>query len=1170
MRLIAIKLAGFKSFVEPVTLPVTGQMVGVVGPNGCGKSNVIDAVRWALGESQARQLRGANMADVIFNGSAQRKAISRASVELVFDNSTGRAFGNWSQYAEISVKRVVTRQGDSTYYINQQAVRRRDVVDVFLGTGLGGKSSYAIIEQGMITRIIEARPEELRAFLEEAAGISRYKDRRRETETRLEATRQNLLRVEDIRQTLLAQMEHLREQAETAKQWQQWQAELTQTQQLSWLLKQREAEQEHDRLVVLKQNVEQTLTIQQDALQALAHALPQLMQAQDDANAALNVAQAAFYAAGSDVSALEQSLRHRQEIRTRVLAQLEQLTLQEQAWQERQATLNRDVEIHETQRVALQQTLTEQRERVQQQQAVLPGLEQAVRSARADVTERQREVAAASKAIELAEAQLRMLEKSRLQHEAQQRRLQEEETRWQGAESGADLSMMQQHLALVKDKFAQLEAGGRTIQEELAALASARDKVSLQCEASARDVHRLEGELAALRRLETGDIRQEVAQWLTKHGLAQSPRLLQQLEVEPGWETALEQALTVWLQTLLLERHNIPDEAPQGFGWLDIAAGIAPVAKETHDLTTPDLTTLAELVRCDASLRLLIEDLLHHCYVAETLSEARQLRYRLPVGGRLFTRQGHVLTQGGEQFPSLAEGQGALARQKALQQMEGDLAVMREIWQQAHRQQAEFDAHRAELETTRQDLLLESRQAQQQSHQQQLALQKTQQQAEHRDLRLQQLHGERILVQQALDNTLSEYQLIKEQRETQQASLAVHQQALRSAQTRLRENEMRQNEARTALAQQEKLVQESHYQQRLEENRLAEIQRSLQQMAQQRTEHLEQRKQLETEQQQENDADLSMRLQQALVQRQAAEQSLGKARLQSEAATRTWRDNEESRLVCQQAILPLQAQLEQLVLQQQACRMTAEQSGQMLAELAAEISLLEPLLNKAREPALNSQIKRLRSQIEALGAVNLAAVAELEAARERAEYLASQTRDLETGMATLEAVIQRLDEETNTLFQQTFDTVNTSMGELFQTLFGGGQAKLTLTDGSWLEAGVEVMAQPPGKKNSSIQLLSGGEKTLTALSLVFALFKLNPAPFCLLDEVDAPLDDSNTERYVRLIRDMSQQTQFLFITHNRMTMEAAQQLLGVTMQEPGVSRIVAVDLVDAARMVQQA
>ena len=1139
-------------------------MVGVVGPNGCGKSNVIDAVRWALGESQARQLRGANMADVIFNGSAQRKAISRASVELVFDNSTGRAFGNWSQYAEISVKRVVTRQGDSTYYINQQAVRRRDVVDVFLGTGLGGKSSYAIIEQGMITRIIEARPEELRAFLEEAAGISRYKDRRRETEARLEATRQNLLRVEDIRQTLLAQMEHLREQAEAAKQWQQWQAELTQAQQLSWLLKQREAEQELERLLVLKQNVEQTLTRQQDALQALAHALPQLMQAQDDANAALNVAQAAFYAAGSDVSALEQSLRHSQEMRARVLAQLEQLTLQEQAWQERKATLNRDVEVHEAQRAALQQTLTEQRKRVQQQQAVLPGLEQAVRNARTDVTERQREVAAATKAIELAEAQLRMLEKSRVQHEAQQRRLQEEETRWQGAESGVNLPLIQQNLALLKDKLTQLETGSRTIQEELAALVSARDKVSLQCEASARDVHRLEGELAALRRLETGDIRQEVAQWLTKRGLAQSPRLLQQLEVEPGWETALEQALAVWLQTLLLERRDIPDEVPQGFGWLDMAAGMAPVVREPHDLPM-----LAGLVRCDASLRPLIEDLLHRCYVAETLSEARQLRYRLPVGGRLFTRQGHVLTQGGEQFPSLAEGQGALARQKALQQMESDLAVMREIWQQAHRQQIEHDAHRAKLETTRQDLLLESRQAQQQSHQQQLALQKTQQQAEHRDLRLQQLHSERILVQQALDNTLGEHRLIKEQREAQQASLTVHQQALQAAQTRLREHEMRQNEARSALAQQEKLAQENHYQQRLEENRLAEIQRSLQQMAQQRTEHLEQRKRLEAEQQQESNTDLSIRLQQALVQRQTAEQSLGRARLQAEAAARTWRDNEESRLVCQQAMLPLQAQLEQLVLQQQACRMTAEQSGQMLAELAAEISLLEPLLHKAREPVLNSQIKRLRSQIEALGAVNLAAVAELEAARERAEYLASQTRDLETGMATLEAVIQRLDEETNTLFRQTFDTVNASMGELFQTLFGGGQAKLALTDGSWLEAGVEVMAQPPGKKNSSIQLLSGGEKTLTALSLVFALFKLNPAPFCLLDEVDAPLDDSNTERYVRLIRDMSQQTQFLFITHNRMTMEAAQQLLGVTMQEPGVSRIVAVDLVDAARMVQQ-
>ncbi len=1168
MRLISIKLAGFKSFVDPVTIPVSGQLVGVVGPNGCGKSNVIDAVRWVLGESQARHLRGANMSDVIFNGSATRKAISRASVELVFDNSAGRAPSVWAQYAEISVKRVLTRNGESSYHINQSQVRRRDVMDVFLGTGLGAKTPYAIIEQGMISRIIEARPEELRGFLEEAAGISRYKERRRETETRLEHTRQNLLRLDDIRRALTEQIAHLSAQAGHAQIWQGLQQDLILAKQLLWLLKLRDAQNKCRQCNMQILQIEQQLTAHDDKLRGLDIHLLDLRTRHDAASDALNHSQGILFAAVAEVSHLEQSVRHVQDTQSRIELQLRQLHTQVLELDDQLASAELELTQRRTRLTDITQKWIARQRALDTHLATLPQYDAHAREARTRASDAQRQLVMAEQAVTKSQAQLQGTEKSVQQVRAQITRFQQEFTQLPVQDTAA-LTDMGEQLAGLSAECTRLDAEISVTDSQLTQSIQQRKLVQTKWEQVNQLCLRHEGQLSGLRSVvKQASSNQTLDHWLTQHGLGTSPRLWQMVGVADGWEHALELALGDWLQALVIDKalmNAACDTRPDGLVWL--AQDVPWDEVQRSDTPESGLTPLGSKLEFKSRKAGAILDHLLHAYAAETPEQAEKIRAKLPHGAKCYTPQGYIFTRYSTQHPSrITHGQGVLAQQKLIQKLEHELV-------QAQAQRSELGERLMQIDqqmSAWQHQLQHARSAvnrlRQHMHQEQLTWQKQTQQAEQIAARRHQLIAELENLQANLISAQQEHlylesRLQQEHKKTTQAKQTLN--VLRDTQ---RESETHLSAQQKTQHQLEREVQELHYTLRLEQAGTETQVQSLQQLNERKAKLTAQLTALKTELTALDQDTPATQLAAAVTTRHEAEKDLAVRRTELDSTRQVMRELEEQHLSLQHAIAPLNKQAEGLRLMQQEANLLAAQCQEQLNALQANEAELETRLPTARMTQLNQDIKQLNTDIAALGAVNLLALEELDRAQERERYLNTQTLDLETAIATLQQAMQSMDEDTRTLFKATFDQVNASMAELFGTLFGGGQAALVLTDNEWLDAGVQVIAQPPGKKNSSIQLLSGGEKTLTALALIFALFKLTPAPFCMLDEVDAPLDDSNTERYVRLVREMSDSVQFLFITHNRMTMEAAGQLIGVTMQEAGVSRIVSVDLEQAAQM----
>jgi chromosome segregation protein len=1168
VRLISIKLAGFKSFVDPVTIPVSGQLVGVVGPNGCGKSNVIDAVRWVLGESQARHLRGASMNDVIFNGSASRKAISRASVELVFDNSAGRALGPWTQYGEISVKRVLTRNGESSYHINQTQVRRRDVMDVFLGTGLGAKTPYAIIEQGMISRIIEARPEELRGFLEEAAGISRYKERRRETETRLEHTRQNLLRLDDIRRTLTEHIAHLNVQAEHARIWQGLQQDLVLAQQLLWLLKLRDAQNKCHQCETQMLQLEQQLTAHDDKLRGLDIQLVDLHTRHDMAGDALNRSQGILFAVAAEVSRLEQSVRHVQDTQTRIELQLHQLQAQTCELDEQRVSTEEELAQRRTRVADITQQWMACQQTLDAHLAMLPQYDTQAREARILASGAQRQLAMAEQAATISQTQLQGAEKFIQQVRAQITRFQQEFDQLP-TQNTAALADMGEQLATLSAECMRLDAEISATDSQLTQAIQQRKPVQAQWEQVNQLCLRQEGQLSGLRSVanQTSD-HQTRDDWLARHGLGASPRIWQLLRVADGWENALELALGDWLQALLIDQtcmDALNDPRPEGWSW--VAQDVSWNQSLLSDIPESDLTRLSSKFEFQSHSAVGILDHLLHAYAAETPEQAETLRTQLPPGAKCYTPQGHVLTRYGTQYPTQAHhARGILIQQKNIQKLAHELEQTQAHQAELNDQLAQIDqqmsAWQQQLQLARNNV----NRLRQHMHQEQLAWQRQTHQAEQLTARRKQLSAELENLHANLTGVQQEHLALKirlqqEHEKTGQAKQAFN--ILRDAQ---RQSEAHLATQRDAQHQLEREVQALHYTLRLEQASAETLMQNLQHLRERKEKLAMQSTSMQTEFMALDPHTPAVQLATAVTRRHATENDLAVRRAELVSARQALRASEEQRLSLQHATIPLNKQMETLRLAQQEATLLAAQCREQLNTLQANETELESHLPTARTAQLNQDIQRINASMTALGAVNLLALEELDRAQERENYLNTQTLDLETAISTLQQAMQSMDADTRSLFKTTFDQVNASMAALFSTLFGGGQAALVLTDNEWLDAGVQVIAQPPGKKNSSIQLLSGGEKTLTALALIFALFKLTPAPFCMLDEVDAPLDDSNTERYVRLVREMSASVQFLFITHNRMTMEAAGQLIGVTMQEAGVSRIVSVDLEQAAQM----
>jgi len=1176
MRLTRLKLSGFKSFVDPTTVVLPGQLVGVVGPNGCGKSNIMDAVRWVLGESKASELRGESMQDVIFNGSVNRKPAARSAVELVFDNSLGRAQGQWSQYAELAVKRVLTRNGQSDYFINNLRVRRKDITDLFLGTGLGPRA-YAIIGQGMISRIIEARPDDMRVFLEEAAGVTRYKERRKETEGRLEDTRENLSRVEDIRQELTTRLETLETQAEVARRYHECNDSLLRKQRLLWLKRQNEAisEQENLRLEVGRMETEHDRTLA--SLRETETSLEAAREAHFAAGDKVHLAQGDLYAANAEVARLETEIRHRKEKQLETESRLRQLDQEEQHWATETEKLAKDherwQELQEFATARLSDAIAKHKALAER----LPEAEAQESAARVGVERLRRDVAELEKRLQV-ELTHRANASRALQNLAQRRERLHREAESITAENSEKFG---EEAKTKEEERARIVALQPELETKLQNLRDARSELETRRSIAVSEMARLASEIAALeaRHATLTEMQNKEGsgknqkEWLERHGLLNALPLWQALEVEAGWETALAAVLRERLGSLplpeaLLEAiPNWSDDRPDSRVHLRLAS---PPYQEK---IAPN-TLAAKVTTEDEGLRGLLDLWLGCVRTAENLEVAYKGRAELAVGECFITPAGDMVEGHGLTLfaPDAVDNAGFLERRREIEVLSHRLEELRAKRVSSQSEANSLAEEGRKLEEQDRELRQQQKEMTAKAHALQLEILKL-----NESLARQRERSERL---QSAELDLATETKAEEEREraAEEASKDLKEQLLHlqgeasNARLLLEEAGSKLREARSLVASSERERHEAEFSGRECKGKLTEI------LARQETAARELSRiraglvECRAQKLEAPPEVLAEALQAALEKHRQQEKEMASCRALLEAATASLRTLEEERMRLEQALTPLREQIGELKLKENTAEMNKKQFTEQLLESGcneAEMAGLLEEVQTAKAETLAREIARLQKTIADLGLVNLAALEELENARERRGFLDEQAADLSEAMEILEAAIRRIDRETRDLLQNTFNTINGHFGRLFPELFGGGRAELVMTGEEILDTGVQVVAQPPGKKNSTIHLLSGGEKALTAIALVFSIFLLNPAPFCLLDEVDAPLDDSNTERFCQMVKKMSGQTQFLFISHNKISMEMAEQLVGVTMQESGVSRVVAVDREAALKMAEE-
>ncbi|MEJ1463074.1 MAG: chromosome segregation protein SMC [Candidatus Sedimenticola sp. (ex Thyasira tokunagai)] len=1165
MRLEKIKLAGFKSFVDPTTVHFPSNLVGVVGPNGCGKSNIIDAVRWVMGESSAKMLRGESMADVIFNGSTSRKPVGTAGIELQFDNSDGSAGGQYSQYNTISVKRQVSRDGQSNYYMNGVRCRRRDITDLFLGTGLGPRS-YSIIEQGMISRLIEARPEDLRGFLEEAAGISKYKERRRETENRISRTRENLDRLNDLREEISKQLQHLQRQAATAERYKGYKeqerrlkAELLA---LRWRVMDDDISGKERNIKELETDLEAAVAKQR----RLEAEIEQSREQHTEANDSFNEIQGRYYAVGSEIARLEQAIQFAKQSRSKSEHDLHQA---EQAWQE-----STDHQQQDASRLKeLEAELEEQEPELEQVREV--EMSSAAQLAEAEqAMGRWQEEWESFNRIAAEQAQTAQVERTRINHlEEQEQNLQRRMERFQ-----VELQQLTDQKLL--DEIAELEESEIERQEQAVLqqeqLSHTVEQISAIREQNARQINTLDetraglqtargrhASLEALQQAALGKQGDAVTHWLEAQDLAEAARLAEKIVVEDRWQRAVETVLGFHLQAICTDQ-------------LD-SLGSALTSLENGSLTLFDTAAQAKAgntgegalsAKVDAPWSL--DGLLAGVYTAETVEQALDRRQTLAAGESVITPDGVWL--GADWLRLNREGDetsGVLEREQEIRELTERLELLstqaedlaagvesgRERLQQTEQSREQGQRHLNEINRALSDLRSN------------LSGKRTR--AEHLKNRSQHIGSEMTELREQMEQDLEDLEMAKmrlhtaleemetlggrrenlvhqrdefssrlvdirevaEQRRTQAHEIALRIESMRSSRTSLVQNLERMNSQLLHLADRREelsLVLEEGEEPMLEQSEKLEMQLGLRVKVE--SELTQARKTLE-----EIDGSLR-RLEQ---DRSGAEQAVQQQRMTLEQA----------RMRRQEVLIRCKTLEEQL-------KESGYQRDQLFLEMPGDASA----------DVWQEEVERMDMRIRRLGPINLAAIDEFQEQSERMTYLDAQHADVTESLETLENAIRKIDKETRTRFKETFDQVNSGLQVKFPKLFGGGHAYLQLTGEDLLDTGVTVMARPPGKRNSSIHLLSGGEKALTAVALVFAIFELNPAPFCMLDEVDAPLDDANVGRFCELVKSMSNQVQFIFITHSKITMEIAHHLSGVTMHEPGVSRMVSVDIEAAAQM----
>ncbi|MGJ8515167.1 chromosome segregation protein SMC [Carnimonas bestiolae] len=1165
MRLKSIKLVGFKSFVDAVTVPFESNMTAIVGPNGCGKSNVIDAVRWVMGESSAKMLRGESMADVIFNGSTGRKPVGQASIELTFDNDpeepSRKLGGAYAQYAEISVKRLVTRDGQSLYFFNGEKCRRRDISDLFLGTGLGPRS-YAIIGQGMISRLVEARPEELRATLEEAAGISKYKERRRETENRMRRTEENLERLNDLREELDKQLERLKRQADAAKRYQglkeqehRLKGELALMRSRALRSRQQQAEaQVRDIEIERERNVY--------GVREAERLLEQARLDHDQLAADLDSKQSQFSETSAAIARIEQWIDNAQSRHRQIAADLEGVdrevqelaTLEEQD-QGRLAELEQRLEEIGPEREQAEQQLELVQAQLEEVEASQTSSQAAWDDAVAQDNARARDAERLQGEVRSLERELESISAELARRQAQRSELPElaglEEQRETHAEQLAEL----------EETLAALDEQRELLSAERSEAEEALQRFSAEREQQVERQHQLRGEHASLSALIDAALAHQddsFTDYLAAQGLSDAPQLAERLQVAKEWQSVASWVLSPWLEARVVDT--------------PIAAFEAPATGELGVIDAADYSASGDTLAGKIAGAGALGPWLDTIHVATSSLNASAQLAELPAGHSVISADG--LWQGHgwrRQLGSAAREDGVIGQRQRRDEVELELAALDEQLGELEQAIAQQRDQLKNSDARLNDLAEQQRQHASERERVALAQANIASRLEHLGGRAAELEEElAVLRERQEERALA----LEEQREAveqaQQAMVESGERRKQLEQARRSGGEALTSARAAVVPAREQLNQLQLEYQRLN-TELEGMQRSRgrgdgqrERLQMRREALLEERENL-TEPLEEQRAELD----ELLARRSSEEEALGKVREQSRDIGERMRDYELRRQGHESDLEKLRERLEEMRLQVQELVLKATSQDDYLAELGHDIDQLnEHLPPDATESSWQASLEETAERIKRLGAINLAAIEEYDQQAERRNYLEAQHDELQEALETLTRAIRKIDQETRTRFKETFEQVNAGLGDLFPRVFGGGSAWLTLTGDDLLETGVAIMARPPGKKNSTIHLLSGGEKTMTALSLVFAIFQLNPAPFCMLDEVDAPLDDANVGRYARLVKDMSANVQFIYITHNKIAMEASDRLMGVTMQEPGVSRLVSVDVEAAAALAE--
>jgi chromosome segregation protein len=1166
MRLSKIKLAGFKSFVDPTTITFPSSLVGVVGPNGCGKSNVIDAVRWVMGESSASRLRGDSITDVIFNGSSSRKPVGAASVELLFDNTDTTLEGQYAKYSEISIRREVSRDGISSYYLNGTKCRRKDITGVFLGTGLGPRS-YSIIEQGMISRLIEAKPEEMRVFLEEAAGISKYKERRRETSNRIKHTKENLDRLLDVLDEVEKQIKHLDRQAKTAERYGRYKNDERRTAAELLALRTRELAdrggEAGTRLAAQKTNLEAAIA-KQRSLEASLEATRVLQTERMDE---FNAVQGRYYRVGSEITRLEQSIEHARELRERQQKDLEQAV-------NGAKEIADHIDQDETEIEQLELTLSE----------LVPGLEQARQSEQSSSASLQRAEDA------LAEWQKQWDKHSRHFSDAQQAqsvestRSEQLESRLQSfAERSKKIVEAQDNASPDELKAKHAELTEQELRKSQARdefdrhLTDIADKIRKLREQDQKLTHLVDerhstlqdakgrfASLQALQQAAMGEGDDGIKTWMDGAGLAENHRVAQKLDVESGWEKAVETVLGDYLQAVC-----VSDITPVTETIGRLRTGKVTILREQSkdEIELDTANTLAEKARRAPAA---IAQILSAVVVAENLNQALGIRESLADGKSVVTADGVWLGKDWLRVSRDKEGKaGVLAREHEIRRLKSDIREMQVRYDSAKKLLQDGRIRLTQLEERRETMQQDASSVLNEYSEIKAALESARYRMDQANARKVALAEESDAL--AIERIAAKEQLRESQRVREQAGELLGRLNSESQDQETRREELRA-ELRRVRAQADEdrqsvqnIAIQFESRRSSKESAAQNLHRMKAQLSQFQTREKEIREQLENSQTPlaANKDDLAG----LLDARLQVEEELAAARQVVEKVENELHELDQSRMQIDQSVESARSKVSEAEMAVQELKVRREGFAEQLAQTDFELApLLQEMDEAASIDTWTEKLEKIRKRIDRLGPINLAAIDEFKEQSDRKEYLDSQLADLNDALSTLEGAIRKIDRETRTRFRETFDNVNSGFKLLFPKLFGGGHAYLELTGDDLLTTGITVMARPPGKRNSTIHLLSGGEKALTAVALVFAIFELNPAPFCMLDEVDAPLDDANVTRFCNIVKEMSEKVQFVFITHNKVTMELARQLSGVTMQEPGVSRLVTVDLDAAVKM----